>query len=67
MNILKDSSTLRRRALIHNLAHFSGKTDSIFAKIWPWTYLCAEKSPLTFQTAERPHQKYIQGGSGMRN
>ena len=45
-NLLKDSSALQDRALFHNLAHISGKTDRIFMKILPERYLWTMKSLL---------------------
>ena len=56
-NFLKDSSTLRDSAFLHNLANISGESDKIFMKIssqmYPWT----RKSLLNFGSNPDPESR----------
>jgi len=53
-NLLKDSSTLRDRAFVHNLAAVSGKTDWISMKVLLYMCLWTRKSPLNFGSHPAP-------------
>ena len=59
-NFLKESSTLRDRALFHNLAHISGKIEPIFVKVLSHMYPWTRKSSLNFGS-----NSDLESGSGV--